>query len=140
MISPMMPVIRTMISQSAPFIPRDSASLYTQTHSRIAMRKKTTGMMQKNPANPATSHSACNVVIKLRCLHLSYPLLLTFLIRFIYTTFLEKRNLLFMFGTHCACCRYLRHYFDLFAVSMISSFVDRYRVLWRSLRGCQGVW
>jgi len=140
MISPMMPVIRTMISQSAPFIPRDSASLYTQTHSRIAMRKKTTGMMQKSPANPATSHSACNIVIKLNFLHLGYSFRLTFLIRFIVATFLEKRCLLFMFGTHCAWGGYLRHYLDLFAVFMISSFVDSCRVLWRSLKGCQGVW
>lgn len=77
-----MPVIRTMISQSAPFIPRDSASLYTQTHSRMAMIKKTIGTKQKRPANPATSQPACNIDTKLTVIHLRYSFRMTFLIKF----------------------------------------------------------
>jgi len=53
MINPIMPVRITTISHSTPLIPRDSASLYTQTQSRIATTNQMIGIRH----NPPRSHS-----------------------------------------------------------------------------------
>ncbi len=57
MINPMIPAINTIISQSAPLIPRDSASLYTQMQSRIATMNQTIGKRQSRP--PMKKNSIC---------------------------------------------------------------------------------
>jgi hypothetical protein len=55
MISPIIPAMRTTISHRAPLMPLFSASLYTQTQSRIAMISHTMGMQQTIPVMPAIS-------------------------------------------------------------------------------------
>jgi len=72
-INPTMPVMITMISHSGPLIPLDSASLYTQTQSMIAIINQTIGIRQKMPASPQ-AHSSCPIGIGIILLHLK-PLL-----------------------------------------------------------------
>lgn len=68
-INPMMPVRITTISHNTPLIPRDSASLYTQTQSMILMMSQSIGIRQIVP----TSHSSCNANVKVIFLRLGYP-------------------------------------------------------------------
>jgi hypothetical protein len=69
-IKPMMPVIITIISHSAPLIPLDSASLYTQMQRRIDMTNQTIGIRQIRPAKPQP-HSICPIDIGITFLHLN---------------------------------------------------------------------
>lgn len=71
MINPKMPVMITIISHNAPLIPLDSASLYTQTQSRIATMNQTIGIIQRRPS-PQKAHSACPIGIGIILLHLNY--------------------------------------------------------------------
>jgi hypothetical protein len=64
-----MPVMITIISHSAPLIPLDSASLYTQMQSSIAMMNQTIGIRQIRPRPQA--HSSCPIGIGITLLHLN---------------------------------------------------------------------
>ena len=92
-INPRMPVMITIISHSAPLIPLDSASLYTQTQSSIAMMNQTIGIMQKRPASP---HSHCPIGIGIIFLHLDTLFQMTLFIKLTFNAPTIIKNKFFM--------------------------------------------
>ena len=93
-INPRMPVMITIISHSTPLIPLDSASLYTQTQSSIAMMNQTIGIKQRRPS--PKPHSHCPIGIGIIFLHLNYPFQMTLFIKLIFNTPTIIKNKSFM--------------------------------------------
>lgn len=91
MINPRMPVRITIISHSVPLIPLDSASLYTQTQSSIAMMNQTIGIRHKRPASPKP-HSHCPIGTGIIFLHLNYLFQTTLLIKLTFNTLTIIKN------------------------------------------------
>jgi len=75
----------TTISHSTPPIPRDSASLYTQTQSSIAMMNQTIGIRQNMMPSPK-AHSPCPIGIGITFLHLNYLFPMTLFIKLSFNT------------------------------------------------------
>ncbi len=79
MISPTMVVSKTMISQSTPLIPRDSASLYTQMQIKIPTMNQTTGIRHMPPTASISHCSTGKGIIFLTWRTISSKFLIKFI-------------------------------------------------------------